>query len=76
MDDRVTVSWKGKEYEVVRKTGRESPGGGPLWQVRRDGALITSFPANPSDSASQMKEKVMGWLRGNESRLAQDVGRR
>ena len=75
MDDRVAVSWKGKEYEAVRKTGRESPGGGPIWQVRRDGALITSFPANAVDSPSEIKEKGMGWLRGNESRPVHDVDR-
>ncbi|HEX6616040.1 MAG TPA: hypothetical protein VF046_07005 [Gemmatimonadales bacterium] len=75
MTDRVTVPWKGKEYEAVRKATNESAEGVPVWQVRRDGALITSFPANAGDSASEIKEKIVGWLRGNESRPIHDVDR-
>jgi hypothetical protein len=75
MTDRVTVSWKGNEYEALRRAASESAEGAPVWQVRRDGALITSFPANPADSASEVKEKIVGWLRGNESRPIHDVDR-
>ena len=45
MGERLTVSWQGSEYEVVRRDGREAmPEPGPVWQVTRDGAPVTSFP--------------------------------
>ena len=46
MAERLAVSWQGSEYEVVRRDGAEAmPEPGPVWQVTRDGAPITSFPA-------------------------------
>lgn len=73
MADRVTVFWQGKEYDAVR-SGRESQAA-PSWQVLRDGSPVTSFPANPGEGASSVKEKILGWLEGNEARPAADVGR-
>ncbi len=71
MAERVTVFWQGKEYDAVRSP--EAPG--PVWQVRRDGAPVTSFPADPAEGAGAVKDKILGWLEGNESRPAADVGR-
>ena len=74
MAERVTVFWEGKEYDAVRSGARE---GQPAtsWQVLRDGSPVTSFPANPGEAASAVKEKIIGWLEGNESRPVADVGR-
>jgi hypothetical protein len=43
--------------------------------VLRDGSPVTSFPANPGEGASAVKEKIIGWLEGNEARPVADVGR-
>ena len=76
MADRLSVSWQGNEYEVVRREGREAlPEPGPVWQVTRGGAPVTSFPASDRESSTAVREKVLEWLRANESRPEQDVGR-
>ena len=76
MADRLTVSWQGREYEVVRREGREAmPEPGSVWQVTRDGAPITSFPAEWQDRTAEVRDKVLEWLRANESRPELDVGR-
>jgi hypothetical protein len=76
MVERLTVSWQGSEYEVVRRNGREAmPEPGPVWQVTRDGAPITSFPAQDRESPGDVREKVIEWLRANQSRPEADVGR-
>jgi hypothetical protein len=75
MADRVTVFWQGKEYDAVRSDGREAAQPGPVWQVLRDGAPVTSFAAEPGEGAVAIKEKIVGWLEGNSSRPTQDVGR-
>lgn len=76
MAERLSVSWKGRDYEVVRREGREAmPEPGPVWQVTRDGAPITSFPAQDREGAGAVREKVLDWLRANESRPELDVGR-
>jgi hypothetical protein len=72
MADRVTVFWQGKEYDAVRSREAQAS---PVWQVRRDGAPVTTFPADPDEGAGAVKEKILGWLQGNESRPALDVGR-
>jgi hypothetical protein len=74
MADRVTVFWQGKEYDAIRD-GPGGPGAVPVWQVRRDGSPVTTFPADPDEGAAAVKEKIIGWLEGNESRPAADVGR-
>ena len=74
MAERVTVFWEGKQYHAVRSGARD--GQPPTsWQVLRDGSPVTSFPANPGEAASAVKEKIIGWLEGNESRPVADVGR-
>jgi hypothetical protein len=76
MAERLAVSWQGAEYEVVRRDGREArPEPGPIWQVTRDGAPITSFPAQDREHAADVRDKVLEWLRANESRPEADVGR-
>lgn len=76
MADRVTVSWQGKQYEAIRKDGRDAgPEPGPVWQVTRGGAPITSFPAENGDGEGQVSDKVIEWLKANESRPPLDVGR-
>jgi hypothetical protein len=76
MADRVTVSWQGKTYKAVRKHGRDAePEPGPVWQVTRDGAPITSFAAQDGESAGQVRKKILEWLEANESRPSMDVGR-
>lgn len=75
MADRVTVFWHGGEYDAVRSGPREGTGPEAVWQVSHDGAPVTSFPANASEGAGSVKEKIVGWLKGNDTRPAADVGR-
>jgi hypothetical protein len=76
MAERLAVSWRGEDYEVVRRDGEEAmPEPGPVWQVTRGGAPITSFPARDRESPDAVREKVLEWLRANESRSELDVGR-
>ena len=76
MAERMAVSWRGQEYEVIRREGREAmPEPGPVWQVTRGGAPVTSFPAQDPESAGDIREKVVEWLEANESRPELDVGR-
>ncbi len=75
MADRVTVFWQGKEYDAVRSNGRPGAQPNEVWQVLRDGAPVTSFAADPGEGATAVKEKIIGWLEGNESRPTLDVGR-
>lgn len=72
MAERVTVFWEGKEYDAVRTREAQA---GPVWQVLRDGAPVTSFAANPDEGAGAVKGRILDWLQGNESRPALDVGR-
>ena len=75
MADRVTVFWKGREYDAVKTDGHEAAGPGAVWQVSQDGAPVTSFAVQPGEGAVAVKEKIVGWLEGNSSRPALDVGR-
>jgi hypothetical protein len=76
MAERLAVSWQGSEYEVVRRDGPDArPEPGPVWQVTRDGAPITSFPAQDREGSAAVREKVLDWLRANQSRPEADVGR-
>jgi hypothetical protein len=76
MANRVTVWWQGEEYDAVRKQGEESaPAAGPTWQLLHDGAPLTSFTAESSESVGSVKEKIFGWLEANRTRPALDVGR-
>ena len=76
MADGMTVSWDGDSYEVVRKDGRDAaPEPGPVWQVLREGALITSFPADPAEDMGAVREKVVSWLEANADRPTTDIGR-
>jgi hypothetical protein len=76
MAERLSVSWRGREYQVVRREGREAmPEPGPVWQVTRGGAPITSFPAQDQDRPDDVRQKVLEWLGGNETRPELDVGR-
>ena len=77
MTNRVTVWWQGQEYDAVRQAGPDGGAGpGSIWQLLQDGAPVTSFPADPSESAIAVKEKILEWLEGNRSRPALDVGRK
>ena len=51
------------------------PEPGPVWQVTREGAPVTSFPAHDRDTPGEVREKVLEWLRANQSRPEADVGR-
>ena len=75
MANQVTVTWQGREYEAVRKSAEQSGEPAAVWQVLRDGAVLTSFPADHLDDTADVKEKMVGWLEGNGSRPAADVGR-
>ena len=76
MAERLAVSWQGSEYEVIRRDGRAAmPEPGPVWQVTRDGAPVTSFPAQDREGPAEVREKVLEWLRANQTRPAADVGR-
>jgi hypothetical protein len=76
MANRVTVWWEGQEYDAVRQDGTDiGTGPGSVWQLLHDGAPVTSFSADPADSAGVVKEKILEWLEGNRSRPAFDVGR-
>ncbi|MEA2712898.1 MAG: hypothetical protein QOK27_859 [Gemmatimonadales bacterium] len=74
MANRVTVWWQGQEYDAVRQDGTEV-GPGSVWQLLHEGAPVTSFSADPAESAGVVKEKILEWLEGNRSRPAMDVGR-
>ena len=76
MAERLAVSWRGEKYEVVRRDERDAqPEPGPVWQVTRDGAPITSFAAQHRERPADIREKVLEWLEANESRPEADVGR-
>jgi hypothetical protein len=76
MANRVTVWWQGEEYDAVRRQGRDAaPDPGPVWQLLHDGAPVTSFAAEPDESAGAVKDKILGWLEANRIRPALDVGR-
>lgn len=76
MADRATVSWQGDEYEIARRDGPAAePEPGPVWQVTREGAPITSFPADPDDGLAEVREKVVAWLEANAARPTTDIGR-
>lgn len=76
MANRVTVWWQGEEYDAVRRQGRDAaPDRGPVWQLLHDGAPVTSFAAEPDESAGAVKQKILGWLEANRTRPAMDVGR-
>jgi hypothetical protein len=75
MANRVTVWWQGEEYDAVRKQAESTPATGPTWQLLHDGAPLTSFAAEPDESAGSIKEKIFGWLEANRTRPALDVGR-
>jgi len=76
MANRVTVWWQGEEYDAVRQDGREvGTGSGSVWQLLHEGAQVTSFSAEPAESAGAVKGKILEWLEGNRSRPAMDVGR-
>ena len=76
MAQGVTISWQGKSYDVERMDGRAAaPDPGPVWQVTRDGAPVTTFPADAADGPGQVREKVVAWLEANASRPTTDVGR-
>jgi hypothetical protein len=51
------------------------PEPGPVWQVTHQGAPITSFPAQDREGPGEVREKVLEWLRANESRPEADIGR-
>lgn len=76
MANRVTVWWQGQEYDAVRQD-RPDAGAGPgsVWQLLHEGAPVTSFSAEPAESAGAVKDKILEWLEGNRSRPAMDVGR-
>ena len=76
MAEKVTVTWRGREYEAIRKTGRAAePEPGAVWHVTQDGAPVTSFPADPADGPLEVSEKIVRWLEGNETRPTEDIGR-
>jgi hypothetical protein len=76
MEERLTLSWRGEQYVVVRQDERDAtPEPGPVWQVMRGGAPLTSFPAQHRERFSDIREKVLEWLEANESRPEADVGR-
>jgi hypothetical protein len=75
MANRVTVWWQGEEYDAVRHNGGDAGPSGSTWQLLHDGAPLTTFAAEPGEAAASVKEKILGWLEGNRSRPAMDVGR-
>jgi len=76
MAERLTVSWRGEQYQVVRRDGPDArPEPGPVWQVMRGGAPITSFPAQHRERPADIRDMVLEWLEANESRPEADVGR-
>ena len=76
MADGVTVTWQGERFEVAKRDGAAAkPDRGPVWQVTRGGAPVTSFPAEAGEAMGAVKEKVIAWLEANADRPASDVGR-
>ncbi|HYC31099.1 MAG TPA: hypothetical protein VEB59_02365 [Gemmatimonadales bacterium] len=76
MAEGLTLDWRGNRYDVAKSEGREAkPDKGSVWQVSRDGAPVTSFPAESGDDVEAVREKVLAWLEANAQRPAADVGR-
>ena len=76
MAERLRLTWRGKEYQAVRKSGAgQGAGTVEVWEVTSGGAPVTSFPAGAGDRPAEVEEKIAGWLEGNESRPTQDIGR-
>lgn len=76
MAESLTVKWQGQRFEVERTEGRAAePEAGPVWRVTREGALVTSFPADPDDAPGTVRDKVVAWLEANEARPTLDIGR-
>ena len=75
MADAVQVSWRGRNYQVERRERGESGEPGTVWYLARDGAPLTSFPADPHEDEAAVREKVKAWLEGNLSRPSSDIGR-
>jgi hypothetical protein len=75
MAKAVTIAWRGQEYRAERKEPGESGEPGPVWQLLRDGAPLTSFPAERQDEEAAVREKVRAWLEGTVSRPGSDIGR-
>lgn len=76
MAESLAVTWQGEQYDVERKDGQAAaPEPGPVWQVLREGAPVTTFPADPNDGPGEVREKVVAWLEANASRPTTDVGR-
>jgi hypothetical protein len=71
----VTISWRGREYQLERREPDESGESGPVWQLLRDGAPLTSFPADRQENEAAAREKATAWLESNQSRPPADVGR-
>jgi hypothetical protein len=75
MTDRLAVSWQGEVFDVRRTPAGDAGEPGDVWQVLQDGALVTSFPAEPDDAPSEVRAKVAEWLDGNRARPGADIGR-
>jgi hypothetical protein len=75
MAGAVTVSWQGRHYQVERRERGESGEPGAVWHLAQDGAPLTSFPADPHEDESAVREKAKAWLEGNLSRPPSDIGR-
>jgi hypothetical protein len=73
MANRVTVWWQGEEYDAVRQSDGEASS--PVWRLQHEGAPVSSFAAEPGESAGTVKGKILEWLEANRSRPALDVGR-
>jgi hypothetical protein len=66
MANRVTVWWKGEEYDAVRQGADEiGAGSGYVWQLLHEGAPVTSFPSEPGEAAGMVKQKILEWLEAN-----------
>lgn len=73
----MTLSHNGGTYELTRTGGAAAhlEATGPTWQLLRDGAPVTTFPANPGESESAVRDKALEWLRAQDDRPAADINR-
>jgi hypothetical protein len=76
--DKVTVIYEGKLVTASLSasqtaSGEVLPGAqAPQWHVTIAGTALTKFPATPQDTETQVRDRVLGWLRDHPDMLDRD----
>jgi hypothetical protein len=76
--EAVTVEYQGKRITAVLSStqtlsGQALPGEqAAMWHVTIGGTALTKFPAVPSDTAEQVRARVLQWLKEHPEMLDRD----